>query len=82
MHHFNETETQWTDRGPWAFYLSYHISIFLFINYTITSIKYDSRNIIIPQYQYITNDPLYAAVFSTSFIVRLIAAHDHQITSG
>ena len=20
MHHFNETETQWTDRGPWAFY--------------------------------------------------------------
>ena len=21
MHHFNETGTQWTDRGPWAFYL-------------------------------------------------------------
>ena len=21
MHHFNETETQWTYRGPWAFYL-------------------------------------------------------------
>ena len=20
MHHFNETGTQWTDRGPWAFY--------------------------------------------------------------
>ena len=20
MHHFNETETQWTDWGPWAFY--------------------------------------------------------------
>ena len=20
MHHFNETETQWTYRGPWAFY--------------------------------------------------------------
>ena len=22
MHHFNETGTQWTDRGPWAFYLT------------------------------------------------------------
>ena len=20
MHHFNEAETQWTYRGPWAFY--------------------------------------------------------------
>ena len=34
-------------------FLSYHLSIFLFLNYTIKSIKYDSRNIMIPQYQYI-----------------------------
>ena len=25
MHHFNETETQLTYRGPWAFYYSQHI---------------------------------------------------------
>ena len=24
MHHFNETETQWTDRGPWAFHFAVH----------------------------------------------------------
>ena len=22
INHFNETGTQWTDRGPWAFYLA------------------------------------------------------------
>ena len=24
MHHFNETETHWTDRGSWAFYLNFY----------------------------------------------------------
>ena len=67
---------------PFLRFLSDHLSIFLFLNYTITSIKYDSRNIMIPQYQYITYNPMHAPVFSTSFIVRLIAAHNHQITSG
>ena len=29
MHHFKETETQWTYRGPWAFYfVSQEIDIF------------------------------------------------------
>ena len=36
----------------------------------------------IPQYQYKLITLLHAPVFSTSFIVRLIAAHNHQITSG
>ena len=25
MHHFNDTETQWTYRGPWAFYFLFEL---------------------------------------------------------
>ena len=61
---------------PFLRFLSDHLSIFLFLNYTITSIKYDSRNIIIPQYQYITYNPMHAPVFSIYFIVRLISIEE------
>ena len=32
MHHFNETETQWTYRGPWAFYLLQNYFTYFNIN--------------------------------------------------
>ena len=38
MHHFNETETQWTYRGPWAFYFNL-LLLLTFMKHTIYTPK-------------------------------------------
>ena len=56
MHHFNETETQWTYRGPWAFYSTWTTVTMYFYhwNKVLLSFKESGYEISVMYWPFIT----------------------------
>ena len=79
MYHFKETETQWTDRGPWAFYLKYACNmlglyILILLNYCLQKhafwhlnhafLAFKSILYLVRRRKYYKTDILMAAIFN------------------